>query len=102
MARAALSINHAGHGTVCAALQAGVPIFAMPNPAADQPYLATRIVELGAGERLERDAGVEEIRHWVGHLLSQPRYAIEAGRLRDAIAAAPGVAGAAGWLEGHL
>jgi UDP:flavonoid glycosyltransferase YjiC (YdhE family) len=40
---AALTVTHCGHGTVAASLAHGVPVVGLPNPAADQPYLAARL-----------------------------------------------------------
>lgn len=102
MPRAALSIHHAGHGTLMAALAAGVPSLALPNPAADQPYLAQRLQELGAGLGLDRDATEPEIAAAVLELLENPVHRAGAERLRGAIEASPGAPGAAAWLESLL
>jgi MGT family glycosyltransferase len=92
-------VTHAGHGTVTAALAHGVPLVCRPNPAADQPYLAHRIAELGAGLTVPTDAGPDTVRHAVERVLCEPSFRAEARRLAAEVAAAPGAAGAAEILE---
>lgn len=43
---AAVTVTHAGHGTVSASLAAGVPLVCLPNLAADQPVLAELVARL--------------------------------------------------------
>lgn len=50
---AAVTVTHAGHGTVAASLSHGVPLVALPNLAADQPALAGQVAKLGAGIALD-------------------------------------------------
>jgi UDP:flavonoid glycosyltransferase YjiC (YdhE family) len=45
---AAVTVTHAGHGTVTASLRHGVPLLCLPNPVADQPILAAQVEALGA------------------------------------------------------
>lgn len=97
---AAVTVTHAGHGTVTASLVHGVPLLALPNPAADQPFLAATLERLGAGLRLDGGAGPEAIRLAVRSLLDQPSFASAACDLGDRIRAMPGAAGAADHLEG--
>jgi UDP:flavonoid glycosyltransferase YjiC (YdhE family) len=97
--QAAVTISHAGHGTVTASLTHGVPLVALPNPAADQPFLAATIQRLGAGLALEGTAGPEAIRTAVREVLGQPSYARAARTLAAKIGAMPGAAGAADQLE---
>ena len=97
--RAAAIITHCGHGTVTAALAHGVPIVGMPNKAADQPYLARRVEELGAGLALDGEAAPETIRAAVRSVLDDRRYSEGALELGASIARAPGRAGAAHELE---
>jgi UDP:flavonoid glycosyltransferase YjiC (YdhE family) len=47
---AALAINHAGHGSVMAALAHGVPLVCLPTLGADQPIIAARVEALGAAK----------------------------------------------------
>ena len=96
---AAITVTHAGHGTVAASLAHGVPILALPNQAADQPFLAARVEELGAGLALEGDSGPSAIRVAVREVTTEPSYAAAAAKLAIAIHAAPGVGGAVAELE---
>jgi len=96
---AVLTVTHAGHGTVAASLAHGVPIVALPNPAADQPFLAARVHQLGAGLALDGESGPTAIRNAVREVMTQPSYAAAAAKLAIAIQAAPGVGGAVVELE---
>jgi hypothetical protein len=94
-----LTITHGGHGTVCTSLAHGVPLLCLPNPVADQPYIASRITSLGAGLSLSHDASPDQIRTAAESILHDPRYTQAAARLQAAILATPGVPGAASTLE---
>ena len=96
---AVVTVTHAGHGTVAASLAHGVPVVALPNPVADQPFLAARVQQLGAGLALDGESGPAAIRMAVQEVMRQPSYAAAAGNLAVAIHAAPGVAGAVVELE---
>jgi MGT family glycosyltransferase len=96
---AAVTVSHCGHGTVAASLAAGVPVVGLPNVAADQPFLARRLSELGAGIALDGDAPPERIRVAVRAAIDEPSYRAAAGRLATDIAASPGAAGAASEIE---
>ncbi|MDQ3515155.1 MAG: hypothetical protein M3403_00055 [Gemmatimonadota bacterium] len=96
---AALTMTHCGHGTVTASLAHAVPVVGLPNPAADQPFLAARVEQLGAGLALDGESGPEAIRIAARKVLSQPAYKEAARGLADVIRAAPGATGAAGELE---
>jgi UDP:flavonoid glycosyltransferase YjiC (YdhE family) len=78
-----------------------VPVVGLPNPAADQPFLAGMVQQLGAGLALDGDAPPEAIRSAVQAVVADPAYTEAARRLSDAIRAAPGAHGAATELE-HL
>jgi len=97
--RAAVTVTHAGHGTVTASLAHGVPLLALPNPAADQPFLAATLERLGAGLALDGGSGPEAIRTAVRALLKQPSFASAARSLGARIRAMPGAPGAAEHLE---
>ena len=99
LAQAAVTVTHAGHGTVAASLAHGVPIVALPNPAADQPFLAATIQRLGAGLALDGGAGPDAIRTAVMEVLGEPSYADAARTLALKIAKMPGATGAADQLE---
>jgi MGT family glycosyltransferase len=96
---AAVTVTHAGHGTVSASLAHGVPLVALPNPVADQPFLAATVQQLGAGLALDGESGPDAIRTAVKEVIGQPSYTAAAGKLAAIIQAAPGAAGAAVELE---
>jgi MGT family glycosyltransferase len=96
---AVVTITHAGHGTVAASLAHGVPVVALPNPAADQPFLAATLQQLGAGLALDGESGPDAIRTAVQEVMRVPTYAAAAKNLAAVISAAPGAAGAAIDLE---
>jgi UDP:flavonoid glycosyltransferase YjiC (YdhE family) len=94
----AITVTHAGHGTVCASLAHSVHIVALPNRAADQPALAARVAELGAGRDLGGDASPAEIRSAVHDVHGHPGYRQAA----TAIKASSARGGAADKLEGLM
>jgi MGT family glycosyltransferase len=96
---AVLTVTHAGHGTVAASLAHGVPLVCLPNPAADQPFLAARVQQLGAGLALDGESGPATIRAAVAEVMSIHSYAAAAAKLAIAIKEAPGVGGAVVELE---
>ncbi|TDC52875.1 hypothetical protein E1281_18515 [Actinomadura sp. KC345] len=100
---ASVVITHAGHGTVSAALTHGVPMVCLPNLAADQPALAQRVAELGAGIVLDGDAATPpDIAGAVRTVLGDTAYRDNARRLAEVIKAAPGTEGIASRLTGLL
>jgi len=98
---AAVTVTHCGHGTVTASLAHGVPVVGLPNPAADQPFLAARLEQLGAGLALDGESPPEAIRKATLAILSRPAFRDAAHRLAAVIRATPGARGAADELE-HL
>jgi MGT family glycosyltransferase len=96
---AALTVTHCGHGTVTSSLAHGVPLVGMPHKAADQPFLAQRVQQLGAGLALDGDADAGDIRRAVREVLAQPRFGAAARELASILRASPGAAGAASVLE---
>jgi MGT family glycosyltransferase len=82
---AAVTVTHAGHGTVAKSLAAGVPVVCMPL-GRDQPDVAARVVRAGAGVRLGSGADEREIAQAVCNLLRDPTYTRAAAKLADAIA----------------
>jgi MGT family glycosyltransferase len=96
---AAAMVTHCGHGTIATSLDHGVPVVGLPNKAADQPYLAKRIEQLGAGMALDGEAPAGQIREAVRAAIDDPRYRDAARALGAAIHKAPGVSGAAEELE---
>lgn len=99
LAGAAVTVTHAGHGTVAASLAHGVPLVALPNPAADQPFLAARVEHLGVGLALDGAAGPTAIQRAVREVMTRNSYAAAAAKLQSAIRAAQGVGGAVAELE---
>jgi UDP:flavonoid glycosyltransferase YjiC (YdhE family) len=98
--QAALMINHAGHGTVAASLTYGLPMICLPNRAADQPALASRVEALGAGRALDGDsAAPADIAGSVNEVLTESSYTAAARQLAAVIAGAPGATRSASRLE---
>jgi UDP:flavonoid glycosyltransferase YjiC (YdhE family) len=96
----AVTVTHAGHGTVTASLKHGVPLLCLPNPAADQPILAAQVDDLGCGLALNGENTTSyEIRGAIDRLISKPSYAANARLLADAISKSPGVSAAVSRLE---
>lgn len=96
----AVTVTHAGHGTVVASLKHGVPLLCLPNPAADQPILAAQVRDLGCGLSLDGDnATSREIREAIHRLISEPTYSANARLLADTISKSPGVSAAVSRLE---
>lgn len=97
---ASVTVTHAGHGTVGASLAHGVPLVALPNPAADQPALAAQIEHLGVGIALDGETATPaQIAAAVDTVLTDDAYAANARRLAATIGALPGPSGAAALLE---
>lgn len=88
-------VTHAGHGTLAAALTYGVPLVCLPNPEADQPALARRVADLGAGIALDGETATPaEIAEAVRTVVDTPSYAASATTLAMRLAQAPGPEGA--------
>ncbi len=79
-------IGHGGLGTVLRALAHGVPQLLLPL-GRDQAFNADRVEQLGAGIRLPADAPTERIRKALRSLLTDRRFAAEAGLAARRIAA---------------
>ncbi len=97
--RAAVMVTHAGGNSTLECLSHGVPILALPRNA-DQPGLAQRIQQAGAGLRGSLlHSTPAEIRHMLGRLLSEESFRRRAQELQRANAAAGGAARAACLVE---
>jgi len=97
---AALTVTHAGHGTVITSLKYGVPLLCLPNPVADQPVLASQIEALGCGASLDGDSAMPaEIKAAVDRLLNDRSFTANARTLAETISRSPGVSAAASQLE---
>lgn len=100
---AAVVITHAGHGTLCSALAHGIPVVALPNPGSDQPALANRAAELGAGLALDGEhSGPDEIGDAVRRVTRDRRYSDVAQTLAKRIAESPGRKSIADAILGSL
>jgi len=97
--RCAAVVTTGGANTVLASLRAGVPVVVVPTTW-DKPDNARRVVEAGVGLRLApRRCSPERLRAAVEEVLRDPSYASNARRVADALARAPGPAGAAVLLQ---
>lgn len=82
---AALTVTHAGIGTINAALTHGVPMLCLPF-GRDQPGNANRVEALGAGRAIDRDASVEQIRAAASDTMRDDRMRAGARRMAEIIA----------------
>jgi zeaxanthin glucosyltransferase len=102
LARAALTITHAGLNTVMQSLLFGVPMVAIPL-AHDQPAIAARIAWSGTGEVIPpRALNVDRLRAAIGRVLEQPRFRQKAVGIRASIGRAGGAEKGADVVEGVL
>lgn len=102
LSRTALFVTHGGMNSVNEALYAGVPMLVVPQ-GADQPLVARRVAELGAGLVVRpEDATVERVRGLARRVLEGRGFRTAVEGLRDAQRAAGGFARAADELERHL
>ena len=102
LARAALFVTHGGMNSVNEAMSAGVPMLVVPQ-GADQPLVARRGGELGAGLSMRSQDVTEASVHALARrLLDDPRFRAAATYLRAAQHRAGGYRRAAGELEDYL
>lgn len=102
LGRASVLVTHAGLNTVLEGLARGLPMLCLPVTN-DQPGVAARVEWLGAGEVLRPSrATAPRVRELVGRLLSERKYREAAGKCRDLLRAAPGVARAADIVDEAL
>src|SRR4051812_17208860 len=95
LARATLTITHAGLNTTLESLALGVPLVAIPITN-DQPGVAARIARTGTGLVVPPGRLDEmRLRAAVGRVMTDPGFRRNAQRLRTAIARSGGVARAA-------
>jgi MGT family glycosyltransferase len=100
--RAALFVTHGGMNSVNEAMRAGVPTLVVPQ-GADQPLVARRVVELGAGLALRtEDATAETVHALARRLLEDARFRTSAAAQRAAQEEAGGARRAADELERYL
>lgn len=93
--RTDLMITNGGWGGVLAALEAGVPLVAVPGEL-DKTQVARRVAPAGAGVMRRKP---KRLRQAVDHVLSQPRHRERARELGARIRAAGGAARAADGVE---
>jgi len=92
-------LTHGGHGTLMACLSLGVPMVVLPVNA-DQPRNARRCADLGVARVVEPEERTPEaIRAATQAVLRDPSYRVNAQRVRDEIAAMPGLERAVELLE---
>jgi UDP:flavonoid glycosyltransferase YjiC (YdhE family) len=78
-------VTHAGHGTVAKTLAAGVPLVALPL-GRDQPDVAVRVAQAGAGLTLPKSSSPERIAAAVRRVLEEPAFAAAARRVAGVMA----------------
>ncbi len=99
LARASLTITHAGMNTTLESLSRGVPMVAIPITN-DQPGVAARLGWSGAGLVVPpRRLTESRLRDAIDRVLKEPSFRENAERLRDAIARAGGLTRAAEIVE---
>jgi UDP:flavonoid glycosyltransferase YjiC (YdhE family) len=97
--RANAVVCHAGHNTVCEALDQGVPLVVAPIRD-DQPVVADQVVRAGAGVRLRfGKATAAHIGTAIDTVLDDPAYREKADIIRKSFRNAGGSAAAASHLE---
>ncbi|ALN74490.1 glycosyltransferase [Aureimonas sp. AU20] len=99
LAEADLCVSHAGLNTVLDAMEAGVPVLALPI-AYDQPGVAARLLHHGAGLRLShRRLQAGEVADALSLMLRDPSFRRNAARIGREILSAGGSEAAADWAE---
>lgn len=92
--RARLFVTHCGSNSVHEALLAGVPMLAYPQ-GSDHFVYAARLVELGAGLRVQPAPDPATLRSLALEVLGNPAFALQARVLGDSLRAAGGATRAA-------
>lgn len=99
LARAQLTLTHAGLNTVLDSLSFGVPLVAVPITY-EQPAIASRISWCGAGEVVPHShATTDRLRKIIEQVLTNPAYATNARAIQRSISEAGGVRRAADLIE---
>ncbi|HEX6347461.1 KR domain-containing protein [Umezawaea sp.] len=92
-------VCHAGHNTVCEALNSGLPLVVAPIRD-DQPIVAGQVEGAGVGVQVRFGlAGARQIGAALDAVLGEGGYREAAGRVRRAFLEAGGAGAAAGYLE---
>jgi UDP:flavonoid glycosyltransferase YjiC (YdhE family) len=97
--KATLAINHAGHGSVLAALASSVRLVCMPGVGADQSLVAQRVEALGAGKDISNETTAAELRAAVEEVLATRSYREASEHLATLIRAEDGATAGASVLE---
>ena len=90
LAQTNLLITHAGHGSVAAALAAGVPMLCVP-PGGDQPFNAARVADLKLGETLDPTSSIGLISETVKRLLADMHLRQRSRDFAAAVSNQPGI-----------
>ena len=99
LAKASLTLTHAGLNTVLDSLACGVPLIAIPITY-EQPAIASRVRWTGVGEVLSlKNLRVSRLKQVIEQVLQNSSYALQAQRVKQAIADAGGVKAAADIIE---
>jgi MGT family glycosyltransferase len=99
LARASLTLTHAGLNTVLDSLSFGVPLVAVPITY-EQPAIASRIRWCGVGKVIPyTDVTTDRLRKTIDQVLADPTYSTNARTIQRSIVEAPGVRGAADLIE---
>ncbi|RPK32132.1 macrolide family glycosyltransferase [Streptomyces sp. ADI93-02] len=102
LARAALFVTHGGMNSVNEAMYAGVPLLVVPQ-GADQPLIAARVVEVGAGLSIRsQDVTEGTVRPLAQRLLDDPQFQADATLVKSAQHEAGGYRRAADEIEHYL
>ncbi|WP_328349691.1 oleandomycin glycosyltransferase [Streptomyces sp. NBC_00445] len=102
LARAALFVTHGGMNSVNEAMYAGVPLLVVPQ-GADQPMVARRVVELGAGLSIRtEDVARGSVRVLARRLLHDPGFRAASTMLKAAQHDAGGYQRATDELERYM
>jgi len=102
LARAALFVTHGGMNSVNEAMYAGVPMLVIPQ-GADQPLVARRVTELGAGLSIHpEDATEHSVRVLAQRLLEDPQFQAVATTLQISQREEGGYVRAADELERYV
>jgi MGT family glycosyltransferase len=102
LARAQLTITHAGLNTVLDSLSCGVPLVAIPLTY-EQPAIGRRVERVGAGRTISIDRLTpDRLRSAVKTVLNRTDFRTSAGHMRDAIVDAGGIRRAATIIDDIL
>jgi zeaxanthin glucosyltransferase len=102
LAKASLTLTHAGLNTVLDSLACGVPLVAIPITY-EQPAIASRIRWTGVGEVLSlKNLAVPQLREAINLVLQNPDYTSHARRIKQVIGHDGGVKAAVDIIEKSL